>query len=406
MKLLLRNLVLLLVRIIGAANIRTAPPVLRAPRILLVRPDHLGDLLMTTPILDAIRTQVPDAHITMMVGPWSQEVVARHPALNQMLTCAFPGFRRAAQKPLAPYMLLFKTARQLRQGHYDLALNLRPDFWWGDALLYLAGIPRRTGYAIEPGAPFQTHSLPFAQHEHATVSNLRLVSAGLQTIGQAALDKPFTPARYPLIFRPDRQEQAWADERLHQHGINEQTPIIIIHPGSGAAVKLWRSQGWSHVANLLSTSQNFPEPARIILTGSPQERPLLDEIARDLKVQPIICDQQSVGQLAALLQRAQLVLGVDNGPLHFAVAQNSPSLRIFGPTDVQIFGPWGDPQRHVVLVAQQHCAGCPAIPCGRLDFRTDELAAHPCVRNVSDQQVMETIRRLIQSQVTPTSSAP
>ncbi|MBO0782742.1 MAG: glycosyltransferase family 9 protein, partial [Ktedonobacteraceae bacterium] len=361
--------------------------------------DHLGDLVMTTPILEALRNHVPDAHITMMTGPWSSMVVERHPAISELITCPFPGFRRVTQKPLAPYTLLFSTARQLRRGNYDLAINLRPDFWWGAALIYLAGIPRRVGYAIKPGTTFLTHALSFPQPEHATVSNLRLASAGLEALGHIALGEPFTPQRFPLAFVPSPEEREWVKERLCQEGIDEQTPLIIIHPGSGAAVKLWRAEAWTSIANTLATSQRFAQTPRIVLTGSPAERPLLDEIARDMQGNPVICAQQSVGQLAALLQRAQLVLGVDSGPLHLAIAQDTPSLQIFGPTDTRIFGPWGNPERHVILTSTRRCPGCPAIPCGRLDFTEEELATHPCVRQVGERQVIEIIDQLLERQL-------
>ncbi|MBO0796675.1 MAG: glycosyltransferase family 9 protein [Ktedonobacteraceae bacterium] len=396
MKRLLRTLVLLLVRIIGAPRSRRSA---RKQHPVLIRPDHLGDLVMTTPILETLRNHIPDAHITMMTGSWSSMVVERHPAINELITCPFPGFRRVTQKPLAPYTLLFSTARQLRRGNYDLAINLRPDFWWGAALIYLAGIPRRVGYAIKPGTTFLTHALSFPQPEHATVSNLRLASAGLEALGHIALEEPFTPQRFPLAFVPSPEEREWVKERLCQEGIDEQTPLIIIHPGSGAAVKLWRAEAWTSIANTLATSQRFAQTPRIVLTGSPAERPLLDEIARDMQGNPVICAQQSVGQLAALLQRAQLVLGVDSGPLHLAIAQDTPSLQIFGPTDTRIFGPWGNPERHVILTSTRRCPGCPAIPCGRLDFTEEELATHPCVRQVGERQVIEIIDQLLERQL-------
>src|SRR6185312_5894953 len=182
---------LFLVRLLGAPGAWAAfkkahEPLSTAPRILLIRPDHLGDLVLTTPVLNALKQQVPNAQITMMVGPWSSEIVARHPAIDRLQTCPFPGFQRAPQKPLAPYILLATVAKQLRRGQYDLAINLRPDFWWGAALLYLARIPRRIGYALEPGRPFLTMALLFHSPEHATVSNLRLVSAGLEALGHSA----------------------------------------------------------------------------------------------------------------------------------------------------------------------------------------------------------------------------
>jgi ADP-heptose:LPS heptosyltransferase len=395
MRNVLRASILQLVRIGGApyANRQARKQLPDQPRILLVRPDHLGDLVMTTPVLQALREALPQAHITMMVGPWSREVVARHPAIDQLLTCPFPGFRRAAQNPLAPYTLLLQTARQLQRGNYDLAINLRPDFWWGAALLYLAGIPRRIGYDITPGTPFLTHALPFPQPEHATVSNLRLINAGLQELDHAPLEEPYTPERYPQQFAVTKEEQSWVEERLQNAGITAETPIVVIHPGTGAAVKLWRTEAWTHCANWLTSSSTS---LQVVLSGSPSERPMLEEIARDIKPAPLLISDMSVGQLAALLQRARLVLGVDNGPLHLATAQNTPTVNIFGPTDRRIFGPWGVAHRHIVIASQQRCPTCSVIPCGRLDFAPEELADHPCVRNVPEQRVEEAITQLLE----------
>ena len=396
----LRTLILVLVRLFGLPGARTAAqqaqkPVPTRPRILLIRPDHLGDLVLTTPVLDALKTHIPEAHITMMVGPWSSEVVARHPAIDRLLTCPFPGFQRTAQNPLAPYILLLSTARQLRRDKYDLAINLRPDFWWGAALLYLARIPHCLGYAIEPGRPFLTRALPFHPPEPAPLSNLRLASAALETLGHSPLEQPYTPERYPLQFTPTPAEQAWVTERLDKEGISPDTPIVVIHPGAGAAVKLWRTEAWSACANALPGLLTSATPVRIMLTGSKSERPMLEEIASGMISPPLLVTDATVGQLAALLQRAQLVLGVDSGPPHLAVAQGTPTIHIFGPTDPRIFGPWGIPRRHIVIASTQRCPTCPSIPCGRLDFRPEELVAHPCVRLVPEQQVEEAITTIL-----------
>jgi ADP-heptose:LPS heptosyltransferase len=393
---LLRRLILALVYILGAPGAyvatrhreKSAPA---APKILLLRPDHLGDLVLTTPVLQALREQIPHAHITMLIGPWSSTVVERHPALDQLLTCPFPGFQRTTQRPLEPYVALLKTARQLRHTHYDLAINLRPDFWWGAALLYLARIPHRIGYAIDPSIPFLTQALPFPAAEHATISNLRLASAGLQTLGYPALAEPYRSEHYPLYFKPTKQEQQWITEQLLNANIGQTDPVIVIHPGTGADVKLWRIEAWSHIANTLMTTQILPIPARIALTGSPKERPMLEDIARGMTATPLIMTNATVGQLAALLARAQLVLGVDNGPLHLATAQNTPTLRLFGPTDTHIFGPWGSAEQHIVIASTQKCPTCPVFPCGRLDFGPEELPSHPCVRVIVEERVERAI---------------
>jgi lipopolysaccharide heptosyltransferase II len=390
---------LLLVRVLGAPGVwsatkRAKQPLSTAPRILLIRPDHLGDLVLTTPVLHALKQHVPNAQITMMVGPWSSEIVTRHPDIDHIQTCPFPGFQRVPQKALAPYVLLMTVAKQLRRRQYDLTINLRPDFWWGAALVYLARIPRRIGYALEPGKPFLTETLPFHSPEHATVSNLRLVSAALEVLGHAPLEKPYSPERYPLQFIPTEEEQNRVTKRLSNEGIDAETPFVVIHPGTGAAVKLWRTEAWARCADTLTKSTLWPVPLHIILTGSGNERPMLEEIARDMASSAIIVTDATVGQLAALLGRAQLVLAVDNGPAHIAVAQGTPTVELFGPTDYRIFGPWGAEEKHVVLASTQRCPTCPAIPCGRLDFSSEELPAHPCVRLISEQQVLVAIEKL------------
>ena len=399
MKRLLRTILLLVIRLLGAPGARKAAQspnkTLETPRILLVRPDHLGDLIMTTPVFHALKQQAPNAHISMMVGPWSSEVVERHPDIDRVLTCPFPGFQRVAQKALAPYILLFKTTKQLQREHFDVGINLRSDFWWGAALLYLARIPRRVGYALEPGTPFLTHALPFLSHQHATISNLYLASAALQSIGYPPLDKPYTPEYYPLHFIPTPAEQQWASARLSNEGIDVDSPFVVIHPGSGAEVKLWRTRGWATCADALTKPLTMSTPVRIMLTGSKNERPMLEEIARNMQSSAVLVTDATIGQLAALQAKALLVLSVDSGPLHLAVSQGTLTIQLYGPTDARIFGPWGKKDRHIVLASTYRCSSCPNIPCGRLDFSPQEVADHPCVRLITEQQVLTEVEKLL-----------
>ncbi len=417
-------MILHVIRLLGAPGARKAAQscnkTLATPRILLVRPDHLGDLLMSTPVFHALKQQAHDSYISIMVGPWSSEVIARHPDIDRILTCPFPGFQRTAQKALAPYILLFNTAKQLRRGHFDIAINLRPDFWWGAALLYLARIPRRVGYALEPGKPFLTNALPFHSPEHATVSNLRLASAALQSMGYPPLNEPYTPEHYPLSFIPTTDDLKWATTHLQNEGIppsyvgagftparenlptRENLPacenhatLIIIHPGSGAAVKLWRTEGWASCADALTKLLTRATSVCIMLTGSKNERPMLEEIASSMQSPAILVTDATIGQLAALQAKALLVLSVDSGPLHLAVSQGTPTIQLFGPTDPRIFGPWGKHERHIVLASTHRCPTCTIIPCGRLDFSPQEVIDHPCVRLITEQQVLSAINELI-----------
>ena len=126
-----------------------------SPRsIVVIRPDHLGDLLFTTPAIRLLREAYPKAHITCLVGPWSKAVIESNPHIDEIALCPFPGFTRQKKRSVfEPYVTLLRYARRLRQQEFDLAIVLRFDHWWGALLAYLAGIPHRAGYDIAEVRP-------------------------------------------------------------------------------------------------------------------------------------------------------------------------------------------------------------------------------------------------------------
>ncbi len=397
-KLLSRPVLHLLVRLFGVrgayvATKQARQPLSKKPRILLVHPGHLGSLVMSTPLFHTLKVHAPDAHVTVMVGPWSREVLAIHPDVDQLITYSFPSVRDGTSLGLKSYLLLINAAKELRCGNYDLAINLRPNFWWGAALLYLARIPRRVGYAVNECGPLLTEALPLPSREHRTIGYLRLLSAGLSVMGYSSLKEPYTAERYPSHFVPTAQERQWIAEFLSRDGFDRSTPFVVIHPGTGGAVKLWRSEGWATCATALAQSAIDGISLRIVLTGSKSERPLLEEIASSVPFPTTIITTMTLGQLAALLQRAQLVLGVDSGPLHLAVAQGTPTIQIFGPTDPTIFGPWGKKEQHAVVASIHRCPSCPIIPCIDLDLLPKNPVSHPCTRLVPEQDVLTAISR-------------
>lgn len=399
MKRVARSILFWLIRLIG--NIGRSPRTLHSlqsrqspdgtlvsPRILLIHPGHLGNVLLATPALRAIKARIPEAHITMLVATWGQEVVTRHPDVDTILTCVFPSPREGTTEPVKSWLTLLSTAKALRRGHYDIALNLRPYFWWGSVLAWMAHIPLRVGHAGPSATPFLTTALPEEPRTHFTTGFLQVVSAGLQALGYPPLEEPMTPERYPSQFAPTRDENDWITTRLAEQGISPDTHLVIIHPGTGAALKMWGASSWSHCATQLYHTVTPAIPLRIVLTGAKHERSMLEEIARKAAVPTTIFITPTLGHLVALQQRAELVLGVDSGPLHLATAQGTPTVRIFGPTDALIFGPWGNEQQHTVITATQRCADCPSMPCGRLHIPAEQLASHPCTRLVPEQQVI------------------
>lgn len=357
--------------------------------ILLLRPDHLGDLLFSTPALRLLRRELPQARLTMMVGPWGRQVMAHSPYLDELLVCEFPGFtRKPKPSPLQPYIYLWRQARLISRLGFNLSAILRFDHWWGGLLAYLAGIPRRIGYGLPETTPFLTTSLPYRGDQHEVRQNLELARAISAALGGSPAQETEEPAytSNPLEFCPTPEEEDWADRFLEGHGLAGTSPIAI-HPGAGAAVKLWQAEGWGRVAGALSGRRH----TAVVLTGSPQEVELCRQVASAARCPTIMAaGMTTLGQLGALYRRCALVLGPDSGPLHLAVAVGSPTIHLFGPADRRKFGPWGDPTRHRVLTAGLAC-----IPCNRLDYRPGELAAHPCVRLIEAGQVIATAEEIL-----------
>jgi lipopolysaccharide heptosyltransferase II len=362
------------------------PPIsnIQSLRILVIRPDHLGDLLLTTPVLRLLRQRYPQAHITALLGPWGAPVLAHNPHVDEIITLPFPGFARGPKpSPWQPYGLLRHWARRLR-GQYDLALILRFDHWWGAWLAHLAGVPWRVGYAVPEVAPFVSHAVPYRVGRHEVEQNLVLGIRDWVLGTGESLDESYSPVDFPLEFYVSRQAEKWANAFLHS---GEGVSPIAVHPGAGAAVKLWRVEGWAAVADALAQETGAP----VLLTGSQAEQTLCGEIARRMKTSAqVMAGQTTLDQLAALFARCQLVLGPDSGPLHLAVAVGAPTVHLYGPVDKATFGPWGAPERHRVSTSAWPC-----VPCNRLDYGPDELAHHPCVREIRVEQVLDAARQVL-----------
>lgn len=375
-----RRFRLWLLRFLGALLTHfVRKPRSQAQRILVIKPDHLGDVLLLTPALRLLRRQRPDAQITLLIGPWSSIAVRHNPDIDTILTCPFPGFTRTAKPhPLQPYATLLKTALLLRSGRFDAALIARDDHWWGALLAVLAGIPQRIGFALPETAPFLSAALPHSFADHVTDQNLALVAA--------LTDQPV--AIRPAMRAPtNATDHNWATAWLQAHNVPFGASLIAIQPGAGGGAKLWLAHRWAVVADALAAD------AFVVLTGGPDERELLQSIA-DRMAQPplIISGEATLGQLAALFSRCVLVLGVDSGPLHLAVAAGAPTLALFGPGDWQRFGPWGDPQRQRVVRSGLWCS-----PCGVLTACPRGTAPSECMALIPTQTVLAEAAHMLKT---------
>ncbi len=359
--------------------------VLPSPRIqkpmrgtfLLIRPDHLGDVLLTTPAIQALKRAQPSARLVGLVGGWSSEALAAYPEVDLVLTMPFPGFSRQPKRGslITPYILAWEWAGKLRQLRAETAIVFRPDHWWGALLAYLAGIPRRVGYDLPDVRPFLTERMPY-QPRHAALQGLGLVEPWT-----GPLQADNVPCTFP-VAQADREH---IRETLAEFQIPPIAPIVVIHPGAGTALKRWLPEHWAAVADRLSERLG----ASIIFTGSDREHGQVWEIMDKMRRRAhSLVGETNIGQLAALFERATVVLGPDSGPLHLAAASGAATVHLYGPADPGVFGPWGDPHRQVILTSDIACR-----PCNILDWPEDDPMNHPCIRDITPGQVFHAAAR-------------
>ena len=355
---------------------RTAPATASPPnaprRILVIKPDHAGDLVLLTPALRVLRERWPTAEVTLLMGPWGRGLIAP-PLVDRVHVLPFPGFTRQAKgRWWQPYWLLWCWASRLRAVHWDAALIARDDHWWGALLAALAGIERRIGWAVPGVAPLLTEALRHNPADHAASQGLALVAAltGAEITAPPATLLALTPAA-----------QRWAAQRLG----NVDARLVALHPGSGGAAKRWPVARWRRVAQLLEA-----EGWRVVVTGGPSEAALVAEIAHGLTAPVVVLDAPDLVHLGAVFARCAAVLGVDSGPLHVAAAVGPAKLALFGQGDVGRWGTWGDPARQRVVTSTLWCA-----PCGVLDHCPRGTLPAECMTHIPLGTVLAHVKMLL-----------
>ena len=360
-----------------AARKPVTPPSCASNEVLLLRPDHLGDVLLLGPALQRFRRIVPDARVTLLVGPWSGDVAAHLPGIDEIVRIPFPGFDRSARHaPAASYRLLGTWARALRRRAPIAAVILRDDHWWGAWLAKHAGIPIRVGADLPVVRDFLTHPVALTR-PHVVEHNVALLDATARALGGEPLARPPTAVTDPLIWKTDADATAGANDLLAELGVAER--FITIHPGAGAVVKRWPAARWAAVASRLSTATNTP----VVFTGSADEAPLIAGIQSAMTTPSVsLAGQTPIALLAEVYRRAAVVLGPDSGPLHLAVAAGAPTVRLYGPSDPARFGPWGIERRNRAIHAGFHCRRC-----GDLSAKRPEGAG--CMLAICEETVLE-----------------
>jgi lipopolysaccharide heptosyltransferase II len=372
--------------------IRRRPKRARPQRILLLRLERIGDLLMSLGAIRAVRAQAPEATIDLVVGSWNAPLARLIAEVNTVEIVDAAWLARGAGGESAAS--LARRAAGWRGRRYDLAINFEGDIR-SHGLLALSGARRRVGFAHAGGGPLLTDVVAFDGGRHVADNGLALV--------ECAFDLPAgSLARADIragasLWRLQLPEAAHAAARaaVAQLGgarLAPDGPLLAVHAPGGRAIKQWPVERFADAASVLATDIG----AAVVLTGASGDEAIVSEMESRLKARGVrtlrVQGTTDLVVLAAMLHQCRALLTGDTGPMHLAAAVGTPVLAVFGPSMPWRYGPLVEPSR-VVRV------DLPCSPCNRIRLPPERCQGHTpdCLAEVHVEAVVAAGRSLLAS---------
>ena len=323
-------------------------------KILLIRLSSLGDIVLTTPVIRAVRTHFPDAYIAMLVGKQSADVLRENPQLDEIIT-----FDRSAKDKDTGEML--RTVRVLRERKFTLAIDLQRKFRTA-LLMYFSGAVTRIG----KGALCTVRVLERG-NKHATAHYFDLLHAA----GIPAVDQ-----RLELFLA--ESERRDAAQRFDTAGVTQTGLKVGIFPGAGWKLREWMPERFAAIGNRLVKHFN----AEVLIFGGQKESELVQTVANLMDARAVpFAGNLHVRELAACIEKCDLFLTNDTGPMHIAAAVGTPTVSLFGPGNHIRFQPLGGLHQTI-----RH-----DVPCSPCKQFTDKCKDNICMKKITVDEVWHSI---------------
>jgi ADP-heptose:LPS heptosyltransferase len=395
-------------------RVRRVPPAEQPRRILLVQLDHLGDAVLSTPLIVELRAAYPDATIDVLASPSNHEVFEALPQVSAVRVAERTWFERRPDR-WGLLTAVWDLGWSLRKADYDLGIDVR-----GDVLtvlvLAVAGIPRRVGWAMGGGAFLLTDVASWIPGRHEVRSRLALLDRlGISPDISARVDIHVSDADRITIAR--RLAEAWprrvnrragiyatatigagagearattsasrsiesitdGADWLHADRFSSLPPLLAVHLGAGNAAKRWPTASWKALVERFIASG-----WRVVVVGGIEDTALSSELAAHDRLRDWT-GTLTVTQTTALLERADVFIGADSGPAHLAASAGTLSVVLFsGTNQPRQWRPWS---RHSLVLRHR-------VPCQPCHQKVCPLADHPCMAELSPERVYRGAMRL------------
>lgn len=352
--------------------------------ILLVQLGDIGDVVLTTPTIRAVKETCPNARVSILVRKPYGSLLAADPDIHEIVESG--KFRGSLPVILRAYAAF---ARHLRQASYDLVIDLRTGDR-GAIYSFLTGAPVRVG--CQGNKKQFWHKLLFTKVlrdlKHAPPPFHPGADQSLRVVREIGMD---TTDSIPKLYIAD-DDRARAKAHLAELGVTAETGMVTINPYSRWKYKEWRNKKWGEVIDRIWEEHRLPA----VLIGSPEEAGACLEIVAERKGRAFsLAGKTTLGEMAAVISMSRLHLGVDSAAPHIAAALGTPSVTIHGPTDWRLWRIVDE--RHRVVSPVLDCVPCNMTGCeGNGQSRClDELTAMPLIRTsleLLDAHIKSSIR--------------
>lgn len=343
--------------------------------LLVVRLDNLGDVLVTTPAIHALRENLPDAHITLLASRVGAQVAELNRDIDDVIVYEAPWMDvdRTLPQDSAREQAMIKKIKERGFDASIIFTSYHQSSLPAAYMSYLADIPLRHAASIDfPG------TLLTSRHRHPD-GIVHEVERGLNLVAGIGF---FSKHKDMVLHVPD---EATTEMRavLAREGIAFDRPLVVIHAGCSCQARTYPAQSYAAVADLLVEAVS----AQVVFTGLPSETQLVDDIVRSLRHRAwSLAGRTSFKQLAATIGLSDLVITNNTGPMHICSCLKTPVVVLFALTNPpQQWGPWRVPHR--LLNHETDCI----TPCYKFVCPTD----HACLARVSPATVAEAAEELL-----------
>ncbi len=332
-------------------------------RILLIRTDRIGDVVLSLPMLPVLKKKYPSASISVLVRPYTRELVAGHSCVDEVLLWE-------EERGIGSYVSL------LRKKQFDMAIIPYPRFNLA-LIIFLAGIPHRIG----TGYRWYSFLFNIRHFEHRKNALHHEAEYNLRLLGSLGITPDLNP-QFEFTIR--EEEQALVDSVLASDGI---TRFAVLHAGSGGSARDWSAERFAELGDELQRNQGL----RIVLTGGKDEKELVASVQSLMKTGAVnYSGRFSLRELAALFARASVFVSNSTGPLHIASMVGTPVAAMYPPI-VQCsparWGPYTNKKR-IFAADNTVCDICRGGAC-----RSDH-----CMDQITVDKVALGIRELLHEQ--------